>query len=159
MSIQGFNLTGNSAVCPTAHTAKMKQKHYNSALPIPYEENSLMTNGLAIQRASNAKKTLIMQFQDCRSTFVHQHFAKKHAKKNSQQWHHMSVRGFHHHWQLYCLFFNQCRKKIKKTLSLATLLFVQQPVQEYMKETTGLRTTDPLPGETIGDLWIIHTNG
>ena len=90
-----------------------------------------MTIGLAIQRASNAK-TLILLFQDYRSTFVHQH----HAKNNSTKVTSHGRRGFHHHWQLYCLFNSRYRNTWRKS--------------------TWLRTTDPLRGHTTGDLWNVH---
>ena len=115
---------------------KWNKKHYNSVLLIPHEENPLMTNWLAIQRASNAKNIYHviprLQVYICSSTFC----KKKNMQKNIQQRHHMSVtlRGFHRHWQLYYLFFNPCIIKINETLSLATQWFVQQSVQEYTKE-------------------------
>ena len=71
-----------------------------------------MTNGLAIQRASNAK-TLILLFQDCRSTFVLQHHAKK---------------------QISTKVTSHGRQGISS--SLATLLFVQQPVYEHMNKVS-----------------------
>ena len=44
-------------------------------------------------------------------------------------------------------------------ISLATLLFVKQPVQETQKKTPKLRTSTPLWGETTGNQWNLHTMG
>ena len=56
VSILGFHLTGNSNCL--FNIPYRKNETYNSVLLILYAENPLMTNGIAIQRNSSAKKRL-----------------------------------------------------------------------------------------------------
>ena len=105
---------------------KMKKK---STLLILHEANPLVTNGLSSQRA-NKEKALMC---NPRSTFASPTLCR--IKQNF------------HHSDVTCALW--------ASSSLATLLFVHQPVQK----TTRLRTTDLLWGETTGDQWNLHTKG
>ena len=122
MRVLGFPLTGNSRM----HTGKNARKHLNSTLLFPYERNPRMTNGLALQLASDAK-AWIMQFQDYRSIFVSSMLWKKQTFGNSDiTW--VSV----------------------DRILLATLQFVQQLIPEFKKKKkkgTMPHSPDPPNGE------------
>ena len=133
MHVLGFHLTGNSNVYSTMHTEQNARKHQNFTLLILSEENPLVTNGLASQRASNAK-ALIMQFHDCRSIFVSSILWKKYILAATMTLN--EHQRISYHWQLYCLLNSQYRKHKRKHQSSARLL----PCGEKPSVTNGIST-------------------